>query len=54
MKYFLIFLICHIYCDIRSNRDDQKKQDEKMQACMSLSRARMSQDAVEIDYLGLF
>jgi hypothetical protein len=53
MKLILILLINYVTSDIRSKREDQAKEDEKMQSCMLLTRARINQDSVISYNLGI-
>jgi hypothetical protein len=44
----LILLFGAIICDLRSEREANKLKEERMQACMKLSRARIQQDSVNL------
>jgi hypothetical protein len=47
MKVLLvILLVINSLCDLRSNRENDKMKEERVDACMKLSRARLDQDAV--------
>jgi uncharacterized lipoprotein NlpE involved in copper resistance len=43
---YLAIILTLVNCDLRSDREESSLKEERIQACMKLSRARLMQDPV--------